>query len=105
MLDLRWLITEGYVTEYGDGRLFAPPPMPDAKPKKAKAPKIESGLESDPKAEAKQEVATETEDAKDVESLKIQASPETVIPEAKEPELEAPANEAETEEPAEEKKS
>ena len=105
MLDLRWLITEGYVTEYGDGRLFAPPPMPDAKPKEAKAPKIESGLESDPKAEAKQEVATETEDAKDVESLKIQARPETVIPEAKEPGLEAPANEAETEEPAEEKKS
>ena len=27
MLDLRWLITEGYVTEYGDGRLFAPPPI------------------------------------------------------------------------------
>ena len=79
--------------------------MPDAKPKEAKAPKIESGLESDPKAEAKQEVATETEDAKDVESLKIQARPETVIPEAKEPGLEAPANEAETEEPAEEKKS
>ena len=105
MLDLRWLITEGYVTEYGDGRLFAPPPMPDAKPKEAKAPKIESGLESDLKAEAKQEVATETEVAKDVESLKIQASPETVIPEAKEPGHEAPANEAETEELAEEKKS
>lgn len=33
MLDLRWLITEGYVTEYGDGRLFAPPPMPEPKPK------------------------------------------------------------------------
>ena len=33
MLDLRWLITEGYVTEYGDGTLFAPGPMPE--PKKA----------------------------------------------------------------------
>ena len=31
MLDLRWLITAGYVTEYGDGRLFAPPPMPESK--------------------------------------------------------------------------
>ncbi len=31
MADLRWLITEGYVTEYGDGRLFAPPPMPEPK--------------------------------------------------------------------------
>ena len=36
MLDLRWLITEGYVTEYGDGRLFAPPPMPIAKPNEQK---------------------------------------------------------------------
>ena len=38
MLDLRWLIVEGYVTEYGDGRLFAAPPMPEAKPKQPKAP-------------------------------------------------------------------
>ena len=104
MLDLRWLITEGYVTEYGDGRLFAPPPMPDAKPKEAKAPKVEPWQESDTESEAKQKVATETEVAKDVESLKIQASPETVVPEVKESELEAPANEAETEEPAEEEK-
>ncbi|PXA04210.1 hypothetical protein DDZ13_06630 [Coraliomargarita sinensis] len=33
MVDLRWLITEGYVTEYGDGRLFAPPPLPEPKKK------------------------------------------------------------------------
>ena len=31
MLDLRWLITEGYVTEYGDGKLFTPAPLPTAK--------------------------------------------------------------------------
>lgn len=37
MIDLRWLITEGYVTEYGDGRLFAAPPMPEPK-KKEEAP-------------------------------------------------------------------
>ena len=37
MLDLRWLITEGYVTEYGDGRLFAPPPMPEPKKQAEKA--------------------------------------------------------------------
>lgn len=37
MLDLRWLITEGYVTEYGDGRLFAPAPLPESN-KKEKAP-------------------------------------------------------------------
>ena len=26
-MDLRWLVMEGYVTEYSDGTLFAPPPM------------------------------------------------------------------------------
>ena len=31
MLDLRWLIMEGYVTEYGNGKIFAPPPMPEPK--------------------------------------------------------------------------
>jgi Predicted membrane protein len=29
--DLRWLVTEGYVTEFIDGRLFAPPPMTEAR--------------------------------------------------------------------------
>ena len=105
MLDLRWLITEGYVTEYGDGRLFAPPPMPDAKPKEPKAPKVESGLESDPEAEAKEEVVAETEVVEDVESLNIQASPETAMVETQETELEAPVTEAKAEEPIEEKKS
>jgi hypothetical protein len=37
MLDLKWLITEGYVTEYGEGHLFAPPPMPEPKSKDAKS--------------------------------------------------------------------
>ncbi|MEO0508725.1 MAG: hypothetical protein AAF065_02555 [Verrucomicrobiota bacterium] len=39
MLDLRWLITEGYVTEYGDGRLFAPAPLPE--PKKKEIPEAD----------------------------------------------------------------
>jgi len=30
-LDLRWLVTEGYVTEFIDGRLFAAPPVPEAR--------------------------------------------------------------------------
>ena len=105
MLDLRWLITEGYVTEYGDGRLFAPPPMPDAKPKEPKATKVESGIEADPEAEAKEEVAAETEVVKEAEALNVQASPEMVAAEDEEPKLEAPVNEAEIEEPTEEKKS
>jgi hypothetical protein len=35
LLNLRWLVTEGYVVEYGDGRLYAPPPLPPSKPKAA----------------------------------------------------------------------
>ena len=105
MLDLRWLITEGYVTEYGDGRLFAPPPMPDAKPKEPKATKVESVIEADPEAGAKEEVAAETEVVKESEALNVQASPEMVAAEDEDPKLEAPVNEAEIEEPTEEKKS
>ncbi len=33
LINLRWLVTEGYVVEYGDGKLFAPPPLPAPKPK------------------------------------------------------------------------
>jgi len=40
--DLRWLVTEGYVTEFADGRLFAPAPLAVSKKKSA-----ESGHEQD----------------------------------------------------------
>ncbi len=30
-IDLRWLVREGYVTEFADGRLFAPPPIAEAR--------------------------------------------------------------------------
>jgi hypothetical protein len=33
--DLRWLVTEGYVTEFIDGRVFAAPPMVEARKKQA----------------------------------------------------------------------
>lgn len=35
--DLRWLVTEGYVTEFIDGRLFAPPPMVEARKREVEA--------------------------------------------------------------------
>ncbi len=35
--DLRWLVTEGYVTEFIDGRLFAPPPMVEARRKEVES--------------------------------------------------------------------
>ncbi len=48
-LDLRWLVTEGYVTEFIDGTLFAAAPMPPPKPKEpakiADAPKAEAKVE------------------------------------------------------------
>jgi len=37
-LDLRWLVTEGYVTEFIDGRLFAPPPIPASRKNAAETP-------------------------------------------------------------------
>ena len=42
--DLRWLVTEGYVTEFSDGKLFAPPPVA---PQAAKRNE-EHGEEHDP---------------------------------------------------------
>ena len=48
--DLRWLVTEGYVTEFMDGSLFAPPPMVEARKRE-----LESGegdLENFPEAQA-----------------------------------------------------
>lgn len=35
--DLRWLVTEGYVTEFIDGRVFAPPPMVEARKKEVES--------------------------------------------------------------------
>ncbi|HUJ42406.1 MAG TPA: hypothetical protein VLW52_02250 [Opitutaceae bacterium] len=48
-MDLRWLVQEGYVTEFGDGRLFAPPPMAEARIKSAESAEGEEhDLESFP---------------------------------------------------------
>jgi len=90
MLDLRWLIVEGYVTEYGDGRLFAAPPMPEAKPKEAKKPAPKKA-KAEAKAEATAEVAAEpkaVEEAPVVEEVKAEepvaeaAAEETPVVEA-----------------------
>jgi hypothetical protein len=35
LMNLRWLVSEGYVTEYGDGKLYAPPVLLPPKPKVA----------------------------------------------------------------------
>jgi len=80
MLDLRWLITEGYVTEYGDGRLFAPAPLPEPS-RKAKAPSSPHSSDT-PSPEAKK---TETDDGKAKPSGEVKASTEAeVAPDTKE---------------------
>jgi hypothetical protein len=40
--DLRWLVSEGYVTEFIDGRLFAPAPVVESRKKEIE------GAEHDP---------------------------------------------------------
>jgi hypothetical protein len=44
-MDLHWLVQEGYVTEFADGRLFTPPPMAEAR---VKAAESGEGEEHDP---------------------------------------------------------
>ena len=75
MLDLRWLITEGYVTEYGDGKLFAAPPMPEPKKKEAKPEAPAAVVKPEPVAEAPKVEAPKVEAPK-VEAPKVEAPTE-----------------------------
>lgn len=58
--DLRWLVTEGYVTEFGDGRLFANPPAPEPKPREEKPAESAAAVEPAPPA-VTETTATEQE--------------------------------------------
>ena len=44
--DLRWLVMEGYVTEFMDGAVFAAPPLPEPKKPQSNAPAPESSEEA-----------------------------------------------------------
>jgi len=57
-LDLRWLVTEGYVTEFIDGRLFAAPPVPESR-KHAAENADTPDLENFPDAPKSKETASE----------------------------------------------
>ncbi len=58
--DLMWLVREGYVTEFIDGRLFAPPPVVEARKKEIESeehdpenfPEVPMSAEAAPAAEA-----------------------------------------------------
>lgn len=54
--DLRWLVTEGYVTEFLDGRLFAPPAMVEARKKEIES--AEHDPENFPEAPASEPAPT-----------------------------------------------
>ena len=56
--DLRWLVTEGYVTEFIDGRLFAPPAMTEAR--KQEVERDEHDPENFPEVPAGQDAAAAT---------------------------------------------
>ena len=82
--DLRWLVTEGYVTEFIDGRVFASPPIAEARKKEAETE------ENDPENFPEVPVSTPPFEAKSAD----------VAPAAAAPEVPAPAPAAEPSHPA-----
>jgi hypothetical protein len=90
-MDLHWLVHEGYVTEFADGRLFTPPPMAEAR---VKATESGEGEEHDP--ENFPEVPAPVADpaqvaAAPVESAAPTPAPEETVPPAEPAEAPAPA--------------
>ncbi len=65
LLDLRWLVTEGYVAEYSDGRLYVHPAQNPEKVNKVEEGSAVAGTETVPPAEPQKE--TETAEDKDLE--------------------------------------
>lgn len=97
--DLLWLVREGYVTEFIDGSLYAPPPMVEARKKEVE--REEHDPENFPErpnteAVAPAEEPTPSESAP-VDSAPADSAPVEPTPAASEPEpvVEAPASVAE----------
>jgi hypothetical protein len=89
--DLRWLVTEGYVTEFIDGRLFASPPIAEAKKKEAEA--SENDPENFPEA-APEEVAPIEPAAAETNGTPSHAESESAAVAAAEPPIEETKPEA-----------
>lgn len=96
--DLRWLVMEGYVTEFSDGKLFAPPPITPQAGKKAD----EHGEEHDPvdfpEAPAPETPAAPATDASAADTAVAEAAPATESSAPAAATESAPASEAPTEE-------
>ncbi|MBI4625216.1 MAG: hypothetical protein HY736_18600 [Verrucomicrobia bacterium] len=87
--DLIWLVHEGYVTEFIDGRLFAPPPMVEARKKEIESE--EHDPENFPEAPASPSAADSTAPVPPAAPA-VAAEPEALPAET--PRVEAPAVEA-----------
>ena len=82
--DLLWLVREGYVTEFIDGRLFAPPPMVEARKKEIEAE--DHDPENFPEVAPAAATPAEGEAAPaPVESAAPEAAPAEPAPPAEEP--------------------
>jgi hypothetical protein len=88
--DLRWLVTEGYVTEFLDGRLFAPPAMVDARKKEIES--AEHDPENFPEVPASEQAPAA---APAVAAESAPAAATEPVAEAAAPVVEAPAAVAE----------
>ncbi|HEY0945175.1 MAG TPA: hypothetical protein VGD81_07895 [Opitutaceae bacterium] len=91
--DLRWLVTEGYVTEFIDGRLFAPPPMVEARKKEIEGAEHdpENFPEAPPDAQAPAPAPAPDVVATESETPAPSAEPEAA-PVVEEPKPETPAS-------------
>jgi hypothetical protein len=73
--DLRWLVTEGYVTEFSDGTFFAPPPVTPQAAKKAEEQEHDpEDFPQAPAAAAATESAPATESAAPMESAPAEST-------------------------------
>jgi len=87
--DLMWLVREGYVTEFIDGRLFAPPPMVEARKKEVEAeehdPENFPEVPAEPKAADAAPVESAPADSAPGESAPAEPTAEAGEPPAPEP--------------------
>jgi len=80
--DLIWLVREGYVTEFIDGGLYAPPVMVEARKKEVESEDVDP--ENFPEASAAREPGAPESAGPEA------AAPETTVPEAAAPETKVP---------------
>ncbi len=81
--DLMWLVREGYVTEFIDGRLFAPPPMVEARKKEVEAE--EHDPENFPDVPANESSEARTPRNQPAAATPLAASPDAESSESAEP--------------------